>query len=280
MNASSEPRASIAVLPFRNLSPEHDSGYFTRGFVEDLTTELTRFSTLRVLASPSASALGESDPPEDLLREWNIDFFLAGSIRVGSSRLRVSVQLIREPERDTIWADRLDAPLENVFELQDEIASRVAGRLASKVDEARLSRASGHSSENLETYECWLRGMECLEQGTLEGDEESRDFFEQALRLDPNYARAHAGLSLSHFNEWTCQAWHLWIESENGALKHALQAARIDDRDPVVQAVLARVDRISAPARSRRPPRCASPEAESQRRSSPHPGRHREALRG
>ena len=85
--------------------------------------------------------------------------------------------------------------------------------------------------------------MDCLRRGTLEGDEESRQFFERALQIDPEYARAYSGLSLSHFNEWTCQAWHLWDESGPSAFDYARKATELDSNDAIAHSVLARVSR-------------------------------------
>ena len=151
---------------------------------------------------------------------------------------------MRVKARETVWAERFDAPLEQVFDIQDEISATVAGRLAVHVDEATLESARQRSVEHLPAYECWLRGMDCLKRGTLEGDEESRPLFEQAVQINPQYARAYAGLSLSHFNEWTCHAWHLWDENESNAFDYATKAAELDDREPIVQSVLARVCRF------------------------------------
>ena len=146
--------------------------------------------------------------------------------------------------RETVWAERFDAPLEAVFQIQDEIAATVAGQLAVQVEAVELENAQKSTADSLPAYEAWLRGMDCLNRGTLEGDEESREYFEQALRIDARYARALAGLSLSHFNEWTCHAWHLWDENESNAFDYATKAAELDDRDPIVQSVLARVCRF------------------------------------
>ena len=236
--------ATIAVLPFRNLSPEPDTAYFANGFVEDLTAELTRFSSLRVIAAQSAFALEHEGSIEDAARAWRLDFLLEGSVRRGADNVRVGVQLIRVQDRETIWAERFDVTLDRVFDIQDEIAANVAGRLAVRVEGERLAVAREGAKERLAAYECWLRGMDCLKRGTLEGDEESREFFERALDIESNYARAYSGLSLSHFNEWTCHAWHLWDDNENNAFDYASKAARIDDRDAMVQSVLARVHRF------------------------------------
>jgi tetratricopeptide (TPR) repeat protein len=93
----------------------------------------------------------------------------------------------------------------------------------------------------LDTYDCWLRGFECLKRGTVEADAEARSYFERALEADPSYGRAYAGLSLSHFNEWSCQAWQKWDETERLAYDHARRAVALDDADPMVQVVLGRI---------------------------------------
>ena len=235
---------SVAVMPFRNLSSEPDTEYFANGFVEDLTAELVRFPSLRVLATQSAFGVGRTrQAAADVAGEWNLDFVLEGSVRRGAASLRVGVQLIRVESRETVWADRFDTPLESVFAIQDKIVATVAGRLAVHMDEARLRESRRQATESLAAYDCWLRGMDCLRRGTLEGDEESRQFFERALQIDPKYARAYSGLSLSHFNEWTCQAWHLWDESGPSAFDYARKATELDNNDAIAHSVLARVSR-------------------------------------
>ncbi len=239
-----ESSVSIAVMPFRNLSPDPDTEFFASGFVEDLIADLTRFPTLRVLASQSTFGLGQIDRSvDDVIREWDLQYVLEGSVRRGGATIRVGVQLIRVDGRETVWAERFDAPLNQVFAIQDEITATVAGKLAVRIDNTRLEKARGRSTDKLPVYDCWLRGMECLKRGTLEDDEEARTFFEQALEIDSRYARACAGLSLSHFNEWTCNTFHLWDESESNSLDYALRAAELDDTDAMVQSVLARVTR-------------------------------------
>jgi TolB-like protein/tetratricopeptide (TPR) repeat protein len=236
---------TIAVMPFRNLSEERDTEFFANGFVEDLIADLTRFPALRVLASHSTFGLAQSDRSiYDVAGDWDVQYVLEGSVRRGSSAIRVGVQLIRVEGQQTMWAERLDAPLEQVFDLQDEIAATVAGKLAVQIDDTRLEFAKRQSTETIPSYDCFLQGMDCLKRGTLEGDEESREFFQQALKIDPRCARAYSGLSLSHFNEWTCQAWHLFDESGSNAFDYAVKAAELDTRDAMVQSVLARVSRF------------------------------------
>ncbi|MHC5028558.1 MAG: tetratricopeptide repeat protein [Planctomycetota bacterium] len=239
----SEPVVSIAVLPFENVSPDDGLDYFARGFTEDLITCLTRFGPLRVTAAQSSLRIDGLDQPiEEIASAWGLDVVLEGSVRRAGDQLRVTARLVTVVGRETVWSEQFDAPLEEVFAIQDEIAGTVAGKLAVRVDD--LHRTRRRRSESLAAYDLWLQGMDCLGHATLEGDAESRDYFRQALEIDGRFARAHAGLSLSHFNEWSCQAWHLWDESEENAFSHAARAVELDDSDAMVQAVLARVYRF------------------------------------
>jgi TolB-like protein/tetratricopeptide (TPR) repeat protein len=236
---------TIAVMPFRDLAPDPDTEFFVNGFVEDLITDLTRFPSLRVLASQSTFGLLQADRSiYDVAGDWDVQYVLEGSVRRGKKAIRVGVQLVHANEKQTMWADRFDAPLDRIFELQDEIAATVVGKLAVQIDDTRLEVAKGMPPETIPAYDRYLQGMECLKRGTLEADEESREFFQQALEIDSHCARAYSGLSLSHFNEWTCQAWHLWDESGDNAFDYAVKAAELDGKDAMAQSVLARVSRF------------------------------------
>jgi tetratricopeptide (TPR) repeat protein len=140
-----------------------------------------------------------------------------------------------------MWASRYDATATELLAVQDEIAARVAGMLAIHVDGVRLAVARRAPLASLEAYDCWLRGLDCLHRGTIEADAEARVFFERALAIDPAFARGYTGLSLSHFNEWSCQAWEQWDEKERLAYQYARRAAELDDDDAVVQIVLGRI---------------------------------------
>jgi TolB-like protein/Tfp pilus assembly protein PilF len=233
--------ATIAVLPFENPSGDPEQEYFARGFVEDLVTELSRFPTLEVVHVRSAAGAGREGTPDRPPGGLRVGHVLRGSVRRLGSTVRVAAQLVEAPAGRQVWADRFDAPAEDLLAVQDEIVAAVASRLAVQIDSARLQQARRKPLSSLEVYDCWLRGLDCLRRGTVEDDERARAFFERALALDPHWARAHAGLSLSHFNEWSCQAWELWDDKERLAYEHARQAAALDDRDALVQLVLGRI---------------------------------------
>jgi TolB-like protein len=230
--------ASVALLPFENLSGDPAQDVLARGFVEDIASALSRFGTLEVVY-PRAFAADAAAGGADVRALATA--MLRGSVRRAGDTIRITTQLLDAQGARQLWADRFDVTAGNLFTVQDEIAERVASALVIGMERTRREAAQRAPLSTLETYDCWLRGFECLQRGTLEADAEARRFFERALETDPNFARAYAGLSLSWFNEWSCQAWHKWDETERMAYDHAARAARLDDGDAVVQVVLGRI---------------------------------------
>ena len=250
--------ASIAILPFENLSGTADDARLAGGFVQDLITELARFPALGVIAAESVFAV-ESVGLDDagLGRRLKVAYLLKGSVRRSVRALRIAVQLVEAATGQHLWAERYDMPAAELFTVLDEIAAKVANALALRIDQTVLSASRRRKIPQLAVYECWLRGMECLQRGTVESDEEARVYFEQALAADPQYARAQAGLSLSHFNEWSCQAWECWEAKEKAAYECARRAEALDPDDAVVQVILAKIEQYrrqhaAAEARYRR----------------------------
>jgi TolB-like protein/tetratricopeptide (TPR) repeat protein len=232
--------ATVAIAPFENLSGDPAQDYFARGFVEDVATELSRFGTLEVLhprAVAAALVTGGGDPE----RRLAADHLVHGSVRHAGDAVRVTVQLVEASNGRQVWADRYDATARDLLAVQDAIAARIARTLAVQIDEARLGVVRRAPLASLEVYDCWLRGLDCLRQGTVAADVEARRFFERALEIDPSYARAYSGLSLSHFNEWSCQAWAQWDEKERLAYEYARRALSLDENDAMVQVVLGRI---------------------------------------
>lgn len=226
--------ATIAVRPFDNPSGDPKQAYVALGFVDDLVTRLSRFPTMELIHPHTSFAAGD---PSTL----GATHYLQGNVRRIGEIIRIGAQLIAVDGGRQVWADRFDASADRVFDVQDEIVSRVASALALEIDGARLRDARRKPLASLDVYDCWLRGLDCLRQGTHEDDERARRYFERALSLDPYSARAHAGMSLSHFNEWSCQAWELWDDKERLAFEHAQRASALDDRDAIVQVVLGRI---------------------------------------
>ena len=232
----------IAVLPFENLFDHPDEDYFSRGFVEDLITDLAHFQSLQVISSYSSRKIGaESRSAIDAARELAVDYLLNGNLRHKSDHVRITVQLLDSSDGRIVWAERYDAPMDTIFEIQDDIVERVVGAISTQIDKALLTIAHKKPLTSLAAYDCWLRGMDQMRRGTPEADLEARRILKKALEIDPNYSRAYAGLSLSHFNTWSCQLWEQYEETAHRAYDYALEASRLDETDHVVQMILGRI---------------------------------------
>lgn len=226
-------QAFLAVMPFENQSEQAGQDYFSRGFVDDLITDLSRFSNLAVIAAHSTSSprAGELQP----------DFALRGSLRRAGNQLRVTAQLVDNRAHCVAWAERFDAEAENIFAIQDEISAQVVAAASARIHASLTAVAKRKPVTELVAYEHWLRGFDCLKRSTLEGDEQARHWFQRALACDPHYSRAYLGLSLTYFNEWTCQLWQRWDENEQRAYEYAERALELDNEDHYAQLVLGRV---------------------------------------
>ena len=239
---SHDQTVSLAILPFEGGSENEDRAHLVSGFVEDLIIELSGYSDLQIISSYTANLLDDSDVDIfEAAQEISIGYLLKGSIRFTNDTLRISTQLLNTSTRKVLWAERNDAPIKSFFDIQDSVVEKIVFTIQSEVGLDLLKIARLKPTTRLEIHDCWLRGMAKLREGTLDSDQNAREFFEQALTIDPNYARAYAGLSLSHFNEWSCQLWELFEESEGLAHHYALQATLLGDADHVVHMILGRV---------------------------------------
>jgi adenylate cyclase len=190
-------RPSVAVLPFANLSgdPQHD--YFSDGIAEDITTELSRFSELLVIARNSAFQYkGKAVDIRQVGRELGARYVLEGSIRRSTDRVRIAAQLIDAATGTHRWAERYDRELHEAFAIQDEVVRAIVTTLAAHVNRAETERALLKPPAAWEAYEYYLRGAEAfflhVTRRTKASLYDSRRLLEQSLAIDPNYARAAA----------------------------------------------------------------------------------------
>lgn len=238
---SQAPSVTLALLPFEVLSEEPADTRLATGFGHDLITEFARFPSLGVIAADSVSAAaGEGLDDAALAERLGTRFLMKGSFRRWENELRINVHLLEAPGGRHVWAGRYDGA--DLPAVHDDIAAKIVNALANQMDRSLLQSARRRHLTTLEAYECWLRGMECLQRGTSDSDEDGREFFRRAMELDPHYARAHVGVSLSHFNEWSCQTWGKWEEKENLAYDAAIQAEALDPDDAVTQLILGRIE--------------------------------------
>jgi TolB-like protein/Tfp pilus assembly protein PilF len=239
-NKNSKTTITLAILPFDNFTGDIQTDYFSRGFVEDLITDLSRFPNLNIISSHT-SLSERIQPDASTAEQYSINYFLKGSLRKIVNKIRISTQLFNPFNQNILWAEKYDSPLEKIFEIHDSIIEQVVSSLSVNIDIQHLSLTRKKVVTQLEAYDCWLRGYEYLRMGTVKDDENARNIFKLALEIDPHYGRAYAGISLSYFNEWTCQLWELWDENINKAFDYANIANSYSANDHLVQMILGRV---------------------------------------
>ena len=189
----SQEQPSIVVLPFANLSGDALQDYFSDGVVEDITTVLSRFSELFVIArNTSFTYKGQAVDVRAVGRDLGVRYALEGSVRKVAKRVRITGQLIDTESGKHIWADRFESSLEDIFELQDQMAHSVVGAITPRLEQAEIERAKRKPTESLSAYDCFLRGMASWHDWTRTGHDAALTQFYHAIELDPTFARPHA----------------------------------------------------------------------------------------
>ena len=185
-------KPSIAVLPFRNMSGDPDQEYFADGMVEEIITALSRIRWLFVIARNSTFTYkGQAVDVKQVGRELGIRYVLEGSVRKAGQRVRITAQLIDATNATHLWADHFDGPLEDVFELQDKVASSVAGVIEPALQAAETARSVSRPTNDLTAYDLYLRGY-AMALSSTGRTREALCLMEQAIARDPRYGLALA----------------------------------------------------------------------------------------
>jgi len=225
-------KPSIAVLPFQNMSGDPEQEYFADGMVEDITTALSRFQSLFVIARNSSFAYkGKVVDIRQVGRELGVRYVLEGSVRKAGGRVRITGQLIEAATDRHIWADRFDGRLEDIFDLQDQVTMSVVGLIAPKLEQAEIERAKQKPTDSLDSYDFYLRGTELVSTRTLAPLPEALELFKKAFEQDPNYAAAYAMAAWTMLLQQAISGVPLAAEMRSDAIRLAnLGATRgIDD---------------------------------------------------
>jgi serine/threonine protein kinase/Flp pilus assembly protein TadD len=212
---------SVAVLYFENLSNSKDDEYFRDGMTEDIITELSKIKELQVF--PRAAVLGYRDKPvtgPQVGRELNAACVLSGSLRRAGNRLRITAQLIRAQTGHSIWAERYDRELKDVFEVQDEIARSISQALRIKLSPQEEKAIARKQTENPQAYDYYLRGRQYFHQFRRKSFDYARQMFARAIVIDPQYARAYAGVADC------CSCIYMYWDSSEDNLNEAEAASR------------------------------------------------------
>ena len=235
-------RASIAVMPF----VDRDGGDIGRrgghadGLVHDVITRLAKLRSLFVIAQGTVFALDErSVSGAEAGRMLDVDYVVTGSVRRTESRLRVTVELAEVRSARVVWAERFDHAPDDAFFVLDAIGNRIVASIASEVETAERNRAMLKPPNSLDAWDAHHRGLWHMYRFNRAENEKARGYFELAVRLDPTFARASAGLSFTHFQN-AFQGWGSRAEETARAFEAAGQALMADDRDPAAHWAMGR----------------------------------------
>jgi non-specific serine/threonine protein kinase len=216
---------SVAVLYFENLSGAKEDEYFRDGVTEDAITELSKIKELKIF--PRSAMLAFRDKPAaapQVGQQLNAAYVLEGSLRRAGNRLRITAQLVETRTGHTAWAERYDREIKDVFEVQDEIARKIAEALRITLSPQEQRAIARKPTESPQAYDSYLRGRSYARRVTHADLQFAMQMYDQAVALDPGFALAHAGLA------YTCglfYEWHehepRWIEKGLAACERALQ---------------------------------------------------------
>src|SRR5579862_9566003 len=194
--AAIDAKPSVAVLPLQNLSTDSDSAYFSDGMTDEITTKLSKIQGINVAPHSSVATVKAADQnAADLGRQLGVRYLLEGTVRKSGNQVRVNVHLIDSTTGFQVWADDFTGEMKDVFSLQEQTALKIAQALNLHLSTQETKAIEQRYTQNPQAYEAFLVGRGLLLDETPEKMEAARKSFEQALKFDPNYAPALAGLS-------------------------------------------------------------------------------------
>ena len=190
---------SIAVLPLENLSPDPQNAFFADGVQEDILTHLSKIQGLSVIGRTSTRQYRDTVKLLDQIgEELDVRYLIEGSVRRAGDQVRVTVQLIDAHSQEHLWAENYDRPLGDIFAIQSEVAKTIASKLQTVISPEESARIEQVPTRNLEAYDFYVRGREITT--TKAGVRQSREFFQKALEMEPDFAQAHIGMAFYYSN--------------------------------------------------------------------------------
>ncbi|MDZ3992448.1 winged helix-turn-helix domain-containing tetratricopeptide repeat protein [Pseudomonas sp. Teo4] len=217
-------KPSITVLPFQNLSGDPEQDYFADGMVEDIIAALSRIRWLFVIARNSSFTFkGQRIDVQQVGQTLGVRYVLEGSVRKAGKRVRITGQLIDATTGEHLWAERFEGQLDDLFELQDQVAESVVGAIAPQLERAEIERAKRKPTDSLCAYDYYLRGTAKLHNGTREAIAQALPLFYQAIELDPEFASAYGMAAWCYF--W--RKLNGWMDDRDQEIAEGARLARL-----------------------------------------------------
>lgn len=235
-----DPRPSIAVLPFINMSSDPEQDYFVDGMVEDLITALSRFKTFSVVARHSSFTFkNRAFDVRDAARALGVRYLLEGSVRRTKQQVRVNAQLIDGTSGAHLWAEKLDGTLGDVFDFQDRVTEAVIGVIEPQIRKAEIERSRRKRPESLDAYDLYLQALPLIQGVGLEGYGKAILLLERAIALDPTFAPALAHAAWAHAKrKWRGAPVPPGVDDARMCIAYAERALAADGNDAIVLAIV------------------------------------------
>ena len=231
---------SVAVMFFKNLSNDDEQEYFCEGFSEDLLSMLSRFNKLVVISSHASFAYREKSKSfKEIGKELGVRYIIHGSVRKLGPKMRINANLVSTENENSIWSNNFDLSVDKIFDVQDEIAEQIVSTIVGRVEADHLNAIKTKRPENMDAYDLILKGLEYAKKGNVikENTENAVKLFEQAIEVEPSYARAHAwrACSLSNLADWEENPDPDMFAS---AIESANLALELDPNEPEVHRIM------------------------------------------
>ena len=238
-------KPSIAVLPFANMSGDPEQEYFADGMVEEITTALSRFKWLFVIARNSSFTFkGKAVDIKEVGRRLGVRYVLEGAVRKASGKVRITGQLIEAATGAHIWADRFERDMTDIFALQDDVTLAVVSAIQPKLFQAEIALTTRRRPEDLTAYDFYLRAIQQVGPSTREGLAEALRLVQRALELDPGFAAAAALAGACHM-ENVLRSYAIDPQFERKeAVRLMRLALSLDDSDPDTLATAAQISAL------------------------------------
>ena len=231
---------SVAVMFFKNLSNDEEQEYFCEGFSEDLLSMLSRFNKLVVISSHASFAYKDKSKSfKEIGKELGVKYVIHGSMRKLGPKIRINANLVSTANENSIWSNNFDLSVDEIFDVQDEIAEQIVSTIVGRVEADSINTIKTKRPDNMDAYDLVLKGLEYAKNGGVfkENTENAVKLFEQAIEVDPNYARAYAwkACSLGNLSDWE-EDPDPNILSE--AIASAKKALELDPNEPEVHRIM------------------------------------------
>jgi len=220
---------SLAIMLFKSLSTDEEQAYFCEGFSEDLIAALSRFRSLTVVSgNASFSYRDKQMSPKAIGKDLGVRYILDGSVRKLGKKMRITTSLTNAQDESTVWSEKFDTTIDDIFDTQDEIIETIVATIAGKVEVNEAKRVSNTRPENLTAYDMVLQGLEYHRRSNLTRSEAPKalELFEKAIETDPTYARAYAwrACSLSNCAGWDPESYPKdWFDICHASATRALE---------------------------------------------------------